>query len=76
MQAAPQQQQGVVTQPSSRPSGAPPPQQAQRPTYPLGSASQPTQYTYSIGQTAGFQQQQAAQTAVYQQQMYQRQQQV
>ncbi|VDO32890.1 unnamed protein product [Haemonchus placei] len=72
-----QQAQGVVAQPGpGRPPGAPP-QQAQRPTYPSGATPQPPpQYAYPTGQPAGYPQAQSAQAAAYQQQMYQRQQQV
>ncbi|KAK5978362.1 hypothetical protein GCK32_013376, partial [Trichostrongylus colubriformis] len=72
-----QQPQGVAAQSGGRPPGAPP-QQAQRPTYPPGATAQaPPQYAYSGGQPAGYPQPQTAtQAAAYQQQMYQRQQQV
>ncbi|PIO69633.1 hypothetical protein TELCIR_08537 [Teladorsagia circumcincta] len=72
-----QQPQRVVAQPARRPSGAPA-QQTQRPAYPPGAMQQPTpQYAYSGGQpTAQYTQAQTAQAAAYQQQMYQRQQQV
>ncbi|XGW31211.1 hypothetical protein V3C99_009849 [Haemonchus contortus] len=78
MQAVTQQQpqaQAVVVQPAGRPSGVPQ-QQTQRPTYPSGATpQQPQQYVYATAQPAGYQQPQAAQ-ATYQQQMYQRQQQI
>ncbi|VDM63431.1 unnamed protein product [Angiostrongylus costaricensis] len=80
MQGVPQPQQPqaqVVAQPNGRPGAAPQPQ-SQRPAYPSGANAQtPPQYaTYPSGQPAGYPQSQTAQAAAYQQQMYQRQQQV